>query len=52
MNFLNRNMIIYKTPEEIEIFNEDINRKDLIERLYWERSIQSLQDLNNCINFS
>jgi hypothetical protein len=25
---------------------------DLIERLYWERTIQSLQDLNNCINFS
>jgi len=25
---------------------------DLIERLYWERAIQSLQDLNNCINFS
>jgi len=25
---------------------------DLIERLYWERSIQSLQDLNNCLNYS
>ena len=25
---------------------------DLIERLYWERTIQSLQDLNNCVNFS
>ena len=25
---------------------------DLIERLYWERSIQLLQDLNNCLNFS
>ncbi len=25
---------------------------DLIERLYWERTVQLLQDLNNCINFS
>jgi hypothetical protein len=25
---------------------------DLIERLHWERTIQALQDLNNCINFS
>lgn len=25
---------------------------DLIERLYWERTIAALQDLNNCINFS
>ena len=25
---------------------------DLIETLYWERKIQNLQDLNNCINFS
>ena len=25
---------------------------DLIETLYWERTIQNLQDLNNCINFS
>lgn len=24
----------------------------LIERLYWERTIAALQDLNNCINFS
>ncbi|MFY9159196.1 hypothetical protein [Aquirufa ecclesiirivi] len=25
---------------------------DIIERLYWERTIGALQDLNNCINFS
>jgi len=25
---------------------------DLIERLYWERIVQLLQDLNNCIHFS
>jgi hypothetical protein len=25
---------------------------DLIETLYWERTVQLLQDLNNCLNFS